>query len=452
MVNENKYNGLKPGQYIQIGDSIKSVTSFAEWLGSGGNSKTPSAEMLAASVSWAYIALDKRRNQIQQTPVVWQRGEVETDEPQLGFAPVFELPRTDKAIQLNYSVYYHKLRNGGGRFVGLRWLDPALIQPDEDSVEGGVYTRYVRTINGVRTAIPGTDILRIYIPGLREMAPDNAASTAASLDSQIALGMSKTLDSFFATGGLPVLFIDVPGNPPPGMVERLIEKWGRILRREGDGENKIIATTGGITVTTISLSPEQLDTTSISRENAAAITATYGVPLPLALGQAVNETTLVKLATIFASDILGRINLIISQINNDPDIMKTGFSLVAHPDRMEIFQLAELVKAEALQRLVQGPIMSANEAREDLGLEPLPGHDDLVMVQSPIGRLPQPAAPTPEPDTKSMLWLEDSVRLDKYIADGQHKKRIFKSNELTADDIRRRIEVNEIELVKSVYP
>ena len=63
-----KYNELKPGLYVQMGDSIKSVGreylgTFEEFIASGGG--TAGVEQLAASVGWVFVALNKRKAKLK---------------------------------------------------------------------------------------------------------------------------------------------------------------------------------------------------------------------------------------------------------------------------------------------------------------------------------------------------------------------------------------------------
>ena len=98
--------------------------------------------------------------------------------------------------------------------------------------------------------------------------------------------------------------------------------------------------------------------------------------------------------------------------------------------KLDAFQLAELLKAEALQRLVQGPIMKPNEARERLDLEPVDGGDELVQPQQGFGMLPAPSGAVPD-DKPSKAYTDELKALHTFIGNGNHNKRWFKSNELS---------------------
>ena len=456
MVNKQLYAGLKPGQYLQVGSNIKAVTSINElaaWLGDG-TTRNPSPQQLAGIVAWVFIALRKRRAQINQTPISWHRGDDELEaEALLEFDPLFQMARVDKAVEVGGVAYLHKLRGGRGQLVGLRWLDPDTIEPDGKSVDRTGYTQYIRHINGQQIPLPADDIIRIYLPGLRELAPDVSAGQASSREAQIIHGMAKTLDGFFESGGLPVLWVDVAATGPlESVINQLKERWRRLLRREGDGTNKLIVTSGGSTVTTISLAPEQLDTTNISQDKADAILAAFGVPGAL-VHKDVNRAEAELKAEQFADDIVGRLRLYMRIINNDKDVKGLGLSLVAHPDRMEVYQRRELLQAEALQRLTGAPVMTINEARERLALEPVPGGDEIARPDQGFGMLPGLTAPVPDSEP-SKAWKAELSALRKFIKNGQHRVRWFKSNELTDSEIMTEImELDPMYLrAKTVYP
>ena len=271
----------------------------------------------------------------------------------------------------------------------------------------------------------------------------------------MAYGMAKTLDGFFDTGGLPVLFVDVPGNPLEAMVNQLKNRWRRILRRQGDGSNKMIITSGGATVTTISLAPDQLDTTNIESGKAEAILAAFGVPAAL-IYKDVNRAEAELKAEQFADDIAGRLELYLYQINNDDDVQRSGLSLMVHPERMEVNQRRELMQAEAHQRLVGRPILTVKEARQNMGLERIPGASaHMLYVQQPanFGQLPALTGDVPDGEP-SKAWLSDLAALRKFVTKGNHYKRWFNSNELSDDEIMGEIMRLDplFARVKTVYP
>ena len=511
MVNEQLYAGLKPGQYLQVGSNIKAVTSINElsaWLGDG-TTRNPSPQQLAGIVAWVFIALRKRRAQINQTPISWHRGDDELEaEALLEFDPLFQMARVDKAVEVGGVAYLHKLRGGRNQIVGLRWLDPDTIEPDDSSVGTKGYTLYYRHNNGQRISIPADDIIRIYLPGLRELAPDVSAGQASSREAQIIYGMAKTLDSFFETGGLPVLWVDVAAaSALESVIRQLKERWNRLLKREGDGTNKLIVTSGGSTVTTISLAPEQLDTTNISQDKADAILSAFGVPAAL-VHKDVNRAEAELKAEQFADDIVGRLRLYMRIINNDKDVKGLGLSLVAHPERMEVNQRRLLMQAEAVSRLVGSPVMTLSEGREWLGLapqalerpadvaQPVPSmgiterevlngaqmrgaidiiasynrgvfpRDNAVLMIETFFNLPREMADKIVPATPgnvdsgstisepSKAWKDDMSALRKFIKNGHHRLRWFKSNELADSEIMAEImELDPMYLrAKTVYP
>ncbi len=128
---------------------------------------------------------------------------------------------------------------------------------------------------------------------------------------------------------------------------------------------------------------------------------------------------------------VGRAQMIARKINEDPDVKRSGFSLQVQPQRLDAFQLAELLKAELLQRLTGGPVISVNEARERLDLEPAgPQHDEIIIPQQGFGMLPAPSGTVPD-DKPSKAYTDELKALHAFIGNGNHNKRWFKSNELS---------------------
>ena len=430
----NNYNSLKPGTYIQRGDSIKSLSLLNPDGWNLGNSN-PSAESLAASVGWVYIALNERRSEMDQIAEVtkWVKGETEYDMKQLGFSVFDELPRADQALQLHSRVYYHKTDTRGG-FM-LEWLDPASMKPDESSYNAELrrYDNYKRTVKqGNKTAIVNVSadkLIIISLKGMRELAPGTSAAQATSLAAQVMKSMDATLDDFFDHNALPMVLISVPPGTSEPEKLRLQNWFGRQFDKLQGSTNKSRAISADVSVTTLSLAPDQLELTSIRNDQADTILLAHGVPV--SVRQSVNKAEAGTKSIDFTRRMVGRAQMIARKINEDPDVKRSGFSLKVNAQQLDAFQLAELLKAEALQRLTGGPVISVNEARERLDLEPAgPQHDEIIVPQQGFGMLPSPSGAVPD-DKPSKAYTDELKALHAFIGNGNHNKRWFKSNELS---------------------
>ena len=433
------YSRLKPGVHFYQGEKhLKSLplTDAGPWYEMGilGGGRTQGPETLFAKVSWKHIALTHRRGMMSQIPVEWERNGEEVEQPPIKFDVMREMPRIDQAIELLGAAYLFKLRGGRG-VVELRWLDPAAVEPDEMSLTPEGYQRYrYSTDRGVRY-LPAEDIIRIYNAGMREHDPEPPASSASSLAAQLLLGMEETADTFYDTNGLPVIAVIVPDNTIQTEVERTENRFRRIFQSKRSLEgNKTIGLRQGTDIKTISFKPSELAMPELSDEKIDAILLSHGVPPALARRDVNRAEAELKMLQ-FVDTISGRMEMIANAINTDEDIARFGVELVVHKERHEIVQQWELMKAESLQRLVGRPVLTINEARERLELEPIVGGDDILagfneQVEDTGGL---------EDDAELDAGVERAKELGKlraFIKAGKHEKRDFHSDILTPWEIR----------------
>ena len=436
--------GLKPGMYLAHNGQIKAFDAYAAEM-MFGNVKNPSAETLAGSVAWMWAAIQERRDTLRELQVEWERNGTPQELGALDYDPLLELPRLDAAVTLYGAAYLFKLRNAGGRLVGLRFLDPATMTPDDNGRDRdtGELTHYWRTVGSQRTRVPVEDVIRVYDPGLREDAPWLWSAKSAALPAQIARSIGQTFDWFFETNGLPVLMINVPPAMMPDQRDDLRDKLTRVFNRRAASTNKSIAVSGEVTITPISLAPKDLDTLPIVDQQREAILAAFGVPAALVYKD-VNMAEAREKRAMFVGRMSGVVELYSAIISADEDVARLGLRLVPHAERHESIQRQELEKAEALQRSVMGPVMSQNEARERLELEPWPGEEFNRPVMQTGGRaIPEPRidAGGGVPDVKAT----EMAKLRRFIADGKYKRRAFSSDLLTAAEVAAEIERYEMQ-------
>jgi hypothetical protein len=437
------YNDLKPGIHLYRGDKkIKSLslTDADQWAEIFNlDSRTPDVEKLGAVVSWNYIALDYRRNMIGEIPVDWELNGEEAEAP-IDFDFDRDAPRIDTALQLR-SVCYLLKRRVGSILIGLRWLDPSSIKPDPFSLTSDGYQVYEYTTSNMGILkIPAEDILRILIPGQREHDPAPSAAGSSSLAAQIILGMEESADTFYDTNGLPVIAVMVPGRTTqPDEVTRISDQFKRIFRgkRSRDG-NKTIGLKEGTQIETISFAPKDLAMSELEESKRSAILLSHAVPPSIVYKDVNRAESELKLAQ-FVGTIAGRLNLITKTINQDEDIQRTGVELVVHAERHEQMQVYELAKAEALQRLTQKPIITVNEARERLELDPIDGGDEMQAEPVVMPNFQMEEAPGPEVDVSASDKSAELIKLRRFIKKGLHHKRDFVSDILTPFEINKEV-------------
>lgn len=355
------YNDLKPGLYLQQGTAVKRIAEGDDFLSIFG-SRTNEIEKLAESVAWVFIALNKRRTQMGELFRYgsWQTGEDNPiDAPPFAFNVKREMVRIDEALQLTAQAYLLKQRKGR-RLVGLRWLDPTTVEPDEQAaivIPGGVqFTRYWRTdpTTGRREPIDGGDIIHFMIPGQRELDPGTSAGVATKLAAQVMYGMGEMFSTFYANNALPVYMVIVPAATSDKDREEIRSGFWRIFNpRRGTRENRTIGVREGVTVQKLSIDPESLDAMALEDSKIKAIVTAHDVPYEVVATSA-NYAVSQDRRREFVGAIGQRMEDISEIIANDPDIKAMGIEYRVDVEQHWSMKRDEADAAIAFQRYLLG--------------------------------------------------------------------------------------------------
>ena len=401
-------NQLKPGIHLVRGNtavkslSLHDASAWGETI-FGQNTDTPSAERIATAVSWEYVALEMRRQYVDQIDTEWTRNANPVDDEFFGFDISAEMPRIDTALQLYGVAYYHKERGRGNNIVRLTWKDPACMRPDINTQTlDGDYAWYIYTpsnaSNSVSVAVPREDLIVIARKGLREAAPMSPAAMASSKAAQVVMGIESALDASFDAGGLPYSIVVVPPETATDEVNRIRQRFDRWFNRglRRNEKRKTAAVAGNIDIKTISFSPDELAADKLDPLMADKILAVHGVPKALVYESANKADSNMQEAR-FVTSIGGRMRAIASLINRDEDVQRYGVEIAVYPDRHEALQRAFLEKAQGLMLLTGGRgVLTVEEARERLGMEPQPLIGELEPMMQPLA-LP----------SASKTWLQE---------------------------------------------
>lgn len=187
----------------------------------------------------------------------------------------------------------------------------------------------------------------------------------------------------------------------PDQSDALKKLWRE--RFTGDRRGEPLASTIPIDVTLLSFSPEQLKTDSLSRLNISRICAAMGID-PMAVGLPSETRTYANYEQARKAAYENTLIPLQKSINSQLTHQLMADVLGARPDDAfardygEVGCLQEAVKEryERLARAVGGPWLTANEARRQVGLEPIEGGDTLYPSRGgEAGALGnEPASPT----------------------------------------------------------
>lgn len=241
----------------------------------------------------------------------------------------------------------------------------------------------------VRFAMP--DLLNMYIDG---RSPVRACFESLNIDDKFRASLASTLDN----EARPGLLISFPEGGPENM-DREEATFNSKLKRAGQGGTMFID--DSVDVTTLPFPGRDLAALTISDNTLAMAARDAGIPMALVETKDVNRANMISAKALHAENatvprhkmIEGRVNKFIC------DWFEPSGKLFACFDDPTPEQ-AELKQAE-LCGYVSSGVITANEAREDIGYAPIKGGDELVGNFNWAGDMAAtqatPDAPAPKP-------------------------------------------------------
>lgn len=320
-----------------------------------------------------------------------QRGDTRAPEPTSPLQLLLDRPNahmsaeqvlawTVWALHCDGNAYWRKLRNGRSAVVELWPISPTRVEP--------------------RTANPGDFISYyryFYEPGkFVDLAPEDVVHFRLGLDDEDhRRGLSplkrlvrhvssddnatKFADALLRNFAVPGLVVQVPADArlTPEDAAELKASVSAAYGAENRGNVGVL--TGGATMQALGFSPEQMDLKSLHRIPEERIAAVLGVPAIVAgLGAGLDRATYSNVRE--AREMFTESKLVplwrsvaaTLDLQLVPDFASSGLSVAF--DLAEVRALADdqTARFERLNLAVQGGWLTADEAREQIGLPPLP--------------------------------------------------------------------------------
>jgi len=196
--------------------------------------------------------------------------------------------------------------------------------------------------------------------------------------------MRKFQDKFFENGAVPGLVLKSPNTLSEKIKERMMTSWQARYRPDAGGRNPLILD-GGLEVDKISnVNFKELDFQAAIAENEKIILKAIGVP-PILLDSGNNANIRPNMRLYYLETILTNINKLNSALSR-----YFGFEIVEDVTGVPALQ-PELRDASAYYTsLVNGGIISPNEAREALGYDTRDDANDIRVPANIAGSAANP--------------------------------------------------------------
>jgi len=201
---------------------------------------------------------------------------------------------------------------------------------------------------------------------------------------QLMSSMRKFQDNFFKNGAVPGLVLKSPNTLSEKIKERMIQSWSIRYRPDAGGRRPLILD-GGIEIDQISnVNFKELDFQSAIAENEKIILKALGVP-PLLLDSGNNANIRPNMRMYYLETVLP----IVRKINFG---FERFFGFELREDVTDIPALQPELRDQSAYytALVNGGIISPNEARKHLGFEEVEGHNDLRVPANIAGSAANP--------------------------------------------------------------
>ena len=201
---------------------------------------------------------------------------------------------------------------------------------------------------------------------------------------QLTTNMRKFQDNFFKNGAVPGLVLKSPNTLSEKIKERMIQSWTMRYRPDAGGRRPLILD-GGIEVDEISnVNFRELDFQVAIAENDMIILKALGVP-PIMLDSGNNANIRPNMRMYYLETVLP----IVRKINAAYSRF-FGFEISEDVTDIPALQPELRDAASYYTALVNGGIITINEARDSLGYETLDGQDDIRVPQNIAGSAVNP--------------------------------------------------------------
>ena len=246
-------------------------------------------------------------------------------------------------------------------------------------------TRYIEkfTFNEAVDYSP-TEIIHIKDNSFHSIYRGTSRLKPALRTMQLMSSMRKFQDNFFKNGAVPGLVLKSPNTLSEKIKERMIQSWSIRYRPDAGGRRPLILD-GGIEIDQISnVNFKELDFQSAIAENEKIILKALGVP-PLLLDSGNNANIRPNMRMYYLETVLP----IVRKINFG---FERFFGFELREDVTDIPALQPELRDQSAYytALVNGGIISPNEARKHLGFEEVEGHNDLRVPANIAGSAANP--------------------------------------------------------------
>ncbi len=250
----------------------------------------------------------------------------------------------------------------------------------------GSSTTYVEkyTFNSVDNYSPN-EIIHIKENSFSSIYRGTSRLRSALRSMQLIMSMSKFQGNFFRNGAVPGLVLTTPDILSQPIKDKMVASWMQAYKPDGGGRRPLILD-GGMKLEPLSKTTfNELEFESSLDKNEIRVLKALGIP-PILLDGGNNANIAPNLRLYYLETVLSiatKFNFAFTRFFGYKIVSDTANIVAMHPELN--------IQADYLSSLVNGGIISPNEARDELGKDAKTGHDDIRIPTNVAGSAANPS-------------------------------------------------------------
>lgn len=289
-----------------------------------------------------------------------------------------------------------------------RRLQPQTIDVKFDQVSGKP-VEFWRSANGGSARFSADEIVYVFAPNyFGEAGPGNAPIDAALAAAGLSSAQFDMLKGYYERGA-PLTLFTYSGLMDESEGNALVRWWNEVIRR-GQQAYRAILMRGDVKPQVFGSNAKDAFTPEVINWVRESICVALGIPMSVILSNAANYATAMSDRAVLQENTLRPMVERLFSAWNEQYFSKFGLEIWAEHDATNANSQAFLERATALAQVVGAPVMTVDEGRALLNLDPLP--ETVAPVAPAVAPAVQPQEAAPEPPTQEQLkgWRRDALR------------------------------------------
>ena len=379
----------------------------------------PTKTKLYRTVAWVHRCIELRANNLSAIPYAVLRGETElegfpTDKP-IEFKRLFSDLERDLCI---FGAGYWLRDKPRTATRELQRLNPATMRvkvDDSDPTAGIKY--FEQEVGGKTTRYKPEQIVyfRYYNPD-NDLGPGVAPLQVAMEAAGLAMHANIWASQFFSHGAIPAVILHTEQNVPDDELKRVGSSWKRLTQGASKAWRTLVLRRG-LKPEVIGQPIKDLAMMELLEGIRTQVASAFGVPETM-IADAANYATAKEHRLSFYQDTVIPLAGHYQEALNEQMFEEIGLEFQFKPGEIEAIQKDEAEKAEFLRMLVDGKIITKDEAREALGYEPMsaeqmdelkPPMPDFTPGQPPGGPSANPSRAEPDVEPNMNKAVDEAL-------------------------------------------